>query len=84
MEKVQFQLEQTLPELKDLEELGLFSKVSQRYRLRAVLIFNPPDPFLRSSASSSALSSPVLLSPSLLRSLNFVKSPFDERNMRPD
>jgi hypothetical protein len=28
MEKVQFQLESTLPELKDLEEKGLFSKVS--------------------------------------------------------
>ncbi len=27
MEKVQFQLEATLPELKDLEEKGLFSKV---------------------------------------------------------
>jgi uncharacterized protein YqgQ len=28
MEKVQFQLEATLPELKDLHEKGLFSKVS--------------------------------------------------------
>ena len=27
MEKVQFQLEQTLPELKDLHEKGLFTKV---------------------------------------------------------
>ena len=28
MEKVQFQLEATLPELKDLHEKGLFTKVS--------------------------------------------------------
>jgi U3 small nucleolar RNA-associated protein 6 len=28
MEKVQFQLEATLPELKDLYEKGLFAKVS--------------------------------------------------------
>lgn len=28
MEKVQFQLESTLPELKDLHEKGFFSKVS--------------------------------------------------------
>ena len=30
MDKVQFQLESTLPELKDLHEKGLFSRVSPR------------------------------------------------------
>jgi hypothetical protein len=33
MEKVQFQLEATLPELKDLHEKGLFAKVSSSLHL---------------------------------------------------
>ena len=32
MEKVQFQLEATLPELKDLHEKGLFAKVDPSYK----------------------------------------------------